>query len=549
MSPGAILVRFGAMFVAAVRLRAPFCHTGSAAAVAAASWNEFAHSSADAMFLARAGTADGDFVFELVNPAFADLLGLKPAALRGRNAAACLPVDVANIALSRWRESVRSFAPVQYTMVTNCAAGRRDWETIVTPIRGAGGAACGIVGTARDITERVRQEVTLRQAQRMEAAAQLSTGVAHDFNNLLQAVSGGLELVHEQPDLDADSREGLMVAVQAARRASMLTHRLLAYSGKQPLAPKPLQPDLMIADVAARLERTCGERFRIRTIVRKPVWSVRADPVQLQDCLFHLAMNACDAMPDGGLLRLRVDTIGAEASAEAGLPPGEFVRFVVEDRGVGMSAEVLERALEPFFTTKEVGEGAGLGLSMVLGFARQSGGDLHIESRQGQGTKVNLWLPRAADASTQPVVERDREGYGRGRVLVVDDEDVVRRTLTLFLKRAGFSPVAFSGGAAALDWLRTGEACDLLVTDQSMPGLTGCDLINEIALLRPNLPVLLVTGYDKISLLEQVRARVAILRKPFDRAALECQVQALLGQKPQVEHQRTRRTDAQPLPA
>jgi PAS domain S-box-containing protein len=470
-----------------------------------------------------------------VSPASARVFGVSPETLiaRGvlelihaddRAAVAAMQSRLLAGAVERETASFRVLNPVRGEVWVEASAGSlRDPRT---------GASDGYVSVLRDVTERRRIEEQLRQAQRTEAIGQLTVGIAHDFNNMLQAILGSLGMLLDRPGLDADGRECATVAEQAARRGAKLTHHLLAFSRQQSLDPVVLAPGEAVETITALLARTLGSHVRVSSHVEATTWTVRADDAQLESCLFNLALNARDAMPDGGALRLTAGNAGPDAAHATGLPPGEYVRFAVQDEGTGMTPETLARALEPFFTTKPVGTGTGLGLAMVQGFARQSGGDVRIESAPGRGTTVSLWLPRAtvAEAPAAPApADVAPVARGRGRVLLVDDEATVSRTLSLFLGTAGYTALAVDSGEAALDLLRAGEPFDLLVTDQSMPGMTGAELVMAAARLRPGLPALLVTGYDRVSGLDQVEGHVTVLRKPVERAAFLRQVEALLG--------------------
>ncbi len=356
----------------------------------------------------------------------------------------------------------------------------------------------------------------------MATVGQLTAGVAHDFANMLQAVLGGLEVLRAQGGLDMEGRNCLAVTEQAARRAATLARRLLAFSRDEALEPELLTPASVLAGVSALLGRMLGGRVRAEYHAEEGAWPVRADAAQLDNCLLNLALNARDAMPGGGVVRLYAGNAAGVDFADMGLPDGEYVCFRVEDEGTGMPQATLKRALEPFFTTKPAGEGAGLGLAMVQGFARQSGGDVRIESVVGRGTKVILWLPRARseDVPARAKVLPDQPGQGGGKILIVDDEAVVGRMLSMVLAKGGFRPMAVASGETALGLLRDGAVFDLLVTDESMPGLTGCDLIDEVARLRPAMPAILITGYDGVSARGEQEARVTVLRKPFEGGEL-----------------------------
>lgn len=477
--------------------------------------------------------ADGRRIY--ASPASTKIIGWKPEELLARSPREiCHPDDLP--AFVTMQERLLSGEAETYTLTHRLLnplrgevwveAGARVLRDAVTH------APNGYISVVRDVTERKKTDEALRQAQRMDAIGQVTAGVAHDFNNLLHAILGSIEMLHEQTGLDAEGFECVEIAEQAARRGALLTHRLLAFSRKQALDPVLLEPSEVLKDVEALLARTIGGRMRVELHIDGDIWPVCADGAQLDNCLLNLALNARDATPGGGVIRLHLSNQTWKVAEALGLPKGEYICFAVEDEGVGMTPETLARALEPFFTTKPVGQGTGLGLSMVQGFARQSGGDVRIESVPGQGTKVSLWLPRAhqsqAKVGAPSAVESEPE-YGRGRIMVVDDEETVLRTVSLFLKKAGFDVIAIDNSQKVLELLRSGESCDLLLTDQSMPGLTGCELIEEVLQLRSGLPVILITGYDAVCEIEQLPGHVTIIQKPFERAVLLSHIKALLG--------------------
>jgi len=487
--------------------------------------------SADSMLIARVH-ANGDISYEATNPVWERLTGVPAANAIGRTPEACLPPQLAADTLVDWRESLRLGRAHRVTFRSEPPGIERDWEAVIVPVQDEQGEIQGLVSIGRDMTERNMLEANLRQAHRAEAVGQLTAGIAHDFNNLLQAITAALDVLVDQPGLDQEGRECAAVAGDAAQRGAALVHRLLAFSRKQTLNPSLLQPEQVLADIAPLISRVLGPRIRVETLIDEDAWPVCADGGQLGDCLLNLALNARDAMPGGGVVRLRVDDAGPDAARAAGLPAEDYTLFSVEDEGAGMSSETMARALEPFFTTKPIGEGTGLGLSMVQGFARQSGGDVRIESTVGRGSTVSLWLPRAAARGAISAERRRALDHWHRRVLLVDDEKAVRQMLTLFLAKAGFGPLAVASGDEALGLLQAGEPCDLLVTDQSMPGLTGSELIREAASLRPGLPTMLITGYDRVNGLDELLGRVTVLRKPFGRIAFIRQVQALLSSTP-----------------
>ncbi len=489
--------------------------------------------SQDAMVVVRLGL-DDSFTYEAVNPVWARKNGLSADQAVGRTLEQCLPPDRVRIARAAFRQCVEEQRACAYEYRVGADQPglnqATDWEASVVPVFDDEGVVHRVVSVARDVTQRNQLEAGLRQMQRMDAVGQLTAGLAHDFNNLLQAILGALEFLHDERDLTPQARECIAISEDAASRGATLVHRLLAFSSKQPLAPVAISPASVFEDLSVLLATTVRARVRIETRIDAD-WIVRADGSQLESCLFNLVLNARDAMPRGGVLRLSADNMSPAQAQEAGLPPGEYVRFEVTDTGTGMAPETLARALEPFFTTKPIGQGTGLGLSMVQGFARQSGGDVRISSEQGVGTSVELWLPRDLSPASEPprpgCAESSDPGFGR--VLIVDDEPAVRRMLEMVLRKAGFSPIAFEDGDAALAHLQAGNPCDLLITDQSMPAMSGSDLIAAGHRFRPGLPTILITGYEKVSGLDQLQGRVTVLRKPFAAPILLQQVQALLG--------------------
>jgi PAS domain S-box-containing protein len=490
----------------------------------------FFHCAPDMMVILGV-TPNGHLVYEDVNPVWESVTGLTKSAAIGRGPENCLPPEVSAFLLSQYRHCIDTGRAAKFAFQTKFSTGCRDWDTLAVPAYGPNGEINRIVVVGRDVTERNFLEAGLRHSQRLEAVGQLTAGVAHDFNNLLQVISGALEVLQNEPQL---TRRGVGCAnliERATSRGSTLTHRLLAFARKQALHPQDLAPEAVVIGVTALLESLLGDHVGVEIDIDAGAWTVHADGAQLENCLVNLVLNGRDAMPNGGVIRILVRNEATHVAQQGNLSAGEYVRFSVEDTGNGMDDETMSRALEPFFTTKPVGQGTGLGLSMVQGFARQSGGDVRIESVVGRGTTVSLWLPRAAAASavSVPAMQNTLGLSGDGsRVLLVDDEAEVRETLTLFLSEAGYAPLAVESGDAALALLRNGELYDLLVTDQSMPGLKGSTLIQEAACLRPNMPSLLITGYDRVSGLDGLDVKVTVLRKPFRREAFLLQVQGLL---------------------
>jgi signal transduction histidine kinase len=382
----------------------------------------------------------------------------------------------------------------------------------------------GFVTLYSDITERRRAEDRARQAQTMAAIGRLTSGVAHDFNNLLASVSGNTEMLLN--DLGASPREArrLRIIEQAAGRGAELVRQLLAFARKQTLAPRQVDLNSVLRNIEALLKTTLGAMVRVDMELNPGLWPALVDPAQIEHVVLNLAINARDAMPEGGLLTIATSNISlASHEAQADLTPGNYVVIVVRDTGTGMSEEVLRNAFEPFFTTKPPGRGSGLGLSQVYGVTRQSGGGVRIDSTPGQGTSVMVFLPRAPAAepampgpdvpSPKPAVTTPKPSpIKSATVLLVDDEETVRATIGAMVESAGFSLVTAASGNSALDLVRSGLAFDLLMVDFAMPGMTGLAVARVVREKRPLLPVVFITGYGDE---ERIDGERWILRKPF----------------------------------
>jgi PAS domain S-box-containing protein len=365
-----------------------------------------------------------------------------------------------------------------------------------------------------EIAERQRTEEALLQAQKLEAVGQLTSGVAHDFNNLLTGVLGNLELL-ERRLKSQESLRRLRAARLAAERGARLTHQLLAFSRKQRLAPTPLDLNRLVSEASDMLFRTIGATVRIETVLTEGLWPALVDPTQTELVLLNLAINSRDAMPEGGRLTIRTANVG-RGDAPADLAPGDYVLISVSDTGEGMSEEVLRRAVEPFFTTKEPGKGSGLGLSMVHGVATQSGGALHIDSRPDRGTTVNVYLPRARRVSAASL-EREplsAAAHERATIVVVDDDPDVREVAVSSLESLGYHMLAAESGLAALDLLARTGPVDLLIVDMAMPGMNGVELIRRARERRGDLRAMLVTGYADIAAFAPAEGDL-ILQKPY----------------------------------
>jgi CheY-like chemotaxis protein len=360
----------------------------------------------------------------------------------------------------------------------------------------------------------------------MEAVGQLTGGIAHDFNNLLQGIVGSLDLAQKRL---ADGRlseiqRHVNGAMTSANRAAALTHRLLAFSRRQPLDPKPLRVNRLVASMEDLLRRTMGEKIELELALAADLWLTLCDQNQLENSILNLAINARDAMPDGGMLRIetrnaRLDD--AYAANERDAVPGDYVCLAVVDTGIGMPPDVVARAFDPFFTTKPMGQGTGLGLSMIYGFARQSDGHVRIVSAVGKGTTVSLHLPRH-DAEEEMLVASDQsagphQGASDRTVLVVEDEPLVRLHIVDVLTDLGYKALEANDGPTGLRILQSPQRIDLLITDIGLPGLNGRQVADAARVTRPDLKVLFMTGYaENAAIANGVLAPgMQIITKPF----------------------------------
>ncbi len=373
--------------------------------------------------------------------------------------------------------------------------------------------------------ERERMEATLRQMQRLEAIGQLTAGVAHDFNNLLTVILGNIEFLER--DLTGPPARRLATLRAAAERGASLTGQLLAFARRQQLQPRPVDLNQIVTGMADLLRTSVGGTVRIQTDLLRSLWPAMVDQPQMELVILNLALNARDAMADGGTLTIATANTRLEAPERPEQPPaGDYVTLRVSDTGTGMDQEVLDRAFEPFFTTKPAGKGSGLGLAQVYGFAQQSGGDVMIASRTGEGTTVTVHLPRAPALAAVSFPGSAGPRW-RARILLADDDEAVREVTAAMLEEAGYAVVRAGGAPAALAVLDGGAAVDLLVADFVMPGMNGLQLARAARERRRGLPVLFVTGYAATTLLADI-ADAAVLRKPFHSDDLQRNVAALL---------------------
>lgn len=407
--------------------------------------------------------------------------------------------------------------------------GTRTMDMALRPARGGDGKLRGIVPEAVDITERRQAEEALRQSQKLEAMGQLTGGVAHDFNNLLSPILGCLDLLQRNDTGNAREKRTIEGALQAADRAKTLVQRLLAFARRQPLESTAVDIGKLIRDMESLVRTTIGSGIQLTIDIPQDLPSANADANQLEMALLNLCANARDAMPDGGMLRIAVSAERLQRAQPALLPAGRYIRLSIADNGTGMDERTVERAIEPFFTTKGVGQGTGLGLSTAHGLALQLGGAMTISSKPDLGTTIDLWLPITSKAGDEVPGGERTAGIASGSVLLVDDDDLVRASTADMLADLGFAVTESHSAEDAAGKLRGADPFTLLITDYMMPGMTGAELAELAVRLRPTMPVLLITGYADPAGLPPHLVRMT---KPFRMSELATRVAEMLTQVP-----------------
>jgi signal transduction histidine kinase len=387
-----------------------------------------------------------------------------------------------------------------------------------------------------ETAERERAEASLRQSQKMEAVGHLTGGIAHDFNNMLTGVIGSIDLMRRRmaegrvQDLD----RYMDAALASAERATALTQRLLAFSRRQSLDPKPVEVNGLIQSMADLIEQAIDEKVDFKIVLAPDLPSALVDPHQLENAILNLALNARDAMPEGGDLTIEtsvVDLDEAYTASRPGVSPGRYLMVAVSDTGVGMPPGLIEKVFDPFFTTKPLGQGTGLGLSMVYGFVRQSGGQVRIHSQVGLGTSVKVYLPTTDAQSTAAPTAASSAPHGDGeRVLVVEDDAAVRMLVREVLEELQYQAVEFADPLAAIPYLASGERIDLMISDVGLPAMSGRELAETARLHRPNLPILFITGYAENAAIRSgfLGSNMSMVTKPFSLDELAAKVSEMI---------------------
>jgi PAS domain S-box-containing protein len=479
-----------------------------------------------------------------VNPAWSRVLGWSAEELAGRRFFDLIHPDDAASSLAEAARLAEADGQTTQQFPNRYQCRNGEWVWLSWAVSSANGRFYGV---ARDITEERKQaealahaEEALRQSQKMEAVGQLTGGIAHDFNNMLAVTIGSLDLLSRRIDTsDPRITRYIEAAAEGARRAAQLTQRLLAFSRQQPLRPETVDVNKLVLNMSELLRHSLGGDIRLETVLAGGLWGTHVDRNQLESAILNLAVNARDAMPDGG--HLTVETANCHlderyAAAHPGLPVGQYVMIAVSDDGCGMPPEVVGKAFDPFFTTKETGKGTGLGLSQVYGFVKQSGGHVKIYSEPGEGVAVKIYLPRLIGDHEETPTDDEPEhlplGDSQELVLVVEDEPAVRRFSVDALVELGYRVLEADGAAAALRLLDAHPEIDLLFTDVVMPEVNGRKLAEEARRRRAKLKVLFTTGYTRNAVVHNgvLDPGVELIGKPFTVEQLAAKVRAVLDE-------------------
>src|SRR5437660_928497 len=473
-----------------------------------------------------------------LNPAFEEMTGFPPAEWVGRPFEAFVHPDDVPLALDLFGRVLQGEPrpTIQFRILTRAGTYRVAEFSATAQLRD--GRLTGILGIGRDVTERLGLEQQLRQAQKMEAVGRLAGGIAHDFNNILTAITGHADLLLEDLGHHDPRRADVDEIRRSAERAAGLTRQLLAFSRQQVLQPKVVDLNALVLDMDKLLRRLIGEDVELATVLDPTLGRVTADPGQLEQVIVNLAVNARDAMPQGGKLTLETRNIDLDSSytlEHSLVKPGPYVQLTVSDSGIGMDEETQAHAFEPFFTTKPRGQGTGLGLAMVYGTVKQSGGFIWVYSEPGHGATFKIYLPRvdAPVESATPPAPVERPPRGSETVLLAEDEPAVRAIAQQVLERQGYTVLAAPSGADALALAaQHGATIDLLLTDVVMPRISRRDLADRLTAQRPGIRVLYISGYTDNAIVRHgmLEPGLAYLQKPFRPDALVRKVRDVLDE-------------------
>jgi len=476
-------------------------------------------------------TPEGEILY--VNPAFTRITGYTSEEISGRNVKQLHGEGRSESDYDTARATIDRGEPWMGRMLFRRKDGRmRELEGTVSPIREGTGQVINVVAVLRDVSYEGEMEEQVRQAQKMEAVGRLAGGVAHEFNNLLTAIGGHADLLLEESPEPDPRRRRIEHIMKATARAGSLTRQLLAFSRRQVMDPRELDLNLCVSELEAVLERLVGEEIELLCLLEPELGRVKADPGQIEQVLLNLALNAREAMPDGGMLTIETTNVVLEDRQSSGalpVPPGRYVQVSVSDTGRGMDAETRERIFEPFFTTKEDGRVSGLGLSTAYGVINQSRGGIWVYSEPEIGTTFKIYLPRI-ESVTAPAARPDLPG-GDETILLVEDERLVRNLTREMLQARGYTVIDAAGGAEALALLAaTGEHVRLLLTDVVMPEMSGPELAVELGGKRPDIRVLFMSGYTDTAIVRRgvIDRGTPLLEKPFSQVTLAKRVRQAL---------------------